>query len=161
MKEEHIEESFLLYLASKLDDLAIDIGGNFFSASKVPKEWIEPRLPVIDHSENTTPGEEFDDAQILVRCYIRVGKKGGRRGALSRLVDRVRGVIDAVEAVAQGNAAQFAVNDNDGDLVANMQFQGTTVERSRNELLVIDEKSQTNVDVAVITGQAIADGGSC
>lgn len=150
MKEADVERSFFERLDAQLPNtLVTDIPGKFFSASKIPDEWIEPRLPQFRHRLTTRPNQDTDHVSIAVRCFVQRGKKGGRYLKLSELIDKVRAVVDITEG-----ATAFDVLDENDAVVGSFQPRMSTVTRQRNQSIVIGESSLISVDIGIIRGEA-------
>lgn len=151
--EEDIERSLYEYLEPRLEPIAVDLAGEWFDPSKLPKQWLEPRITRIVHPGTSKVGQESFPTRLVVTGYIKVGKKGGRKFELSRLIDVVLAAIDVnVSAIAA------PIKDRDGTEVGKLQFQTVVVERLLGVDVVIRKVEVRDVDVAVITTDAISGG---
>lgn len=151
MLEYDIEKALLDHLTANvdLDPKFIHYPGETFSPER-RKEWIEPRIVSIERDPNSrSPMEEFAAMDFVVRCFVKVLQKGDRRGELSKLVDKVRAVIDAELRV---NAA--IIRDEDKADIGRIQWGVASTARLYGVNVTIDNVEVTGVDVATIATRA-------
>lgn len=145
-----LERAFLDHIAT-LTTVRQDIPGEFFSPER-SKEWIEPRFVAIDRSalSNTRARtmSEIDAAVFQVRCFVKSLEKGGRRLALSALVDVVRAKVDATlgaDAVDVDDGAPSPVK------IGELQFGAASEVREYGVTVQIDDVEVIGCDVATLT----------
>lgn len=155
MLEEDIERSVLEHLQLNLDLGAefIHFPGETFSPERV-NEWIEPRIASIERDVTSrAPNEEVGRMTFIVRCFIKVQQKGNRRGQLSKLVDRVRQVIDS-ELLANA----VVVLDCDKNDVGRVVWGPAATAHAYEVTVTIGGVSVNGLDVATIASATLITG---
>ncbi len=155
MLEEDIERSVLEHLQLQLDlnPKFIHFPGETFSPER-RKEWIEPRISTIERDVTSrAPNEEVGRMAFIVRCFVKVLQKGDRRGALSKLVDRVRAVIDS-ELLANA----VVVLDREKTDVGRVVWGPVSTARAYEVTVTIGGVAVEGVDVATLATAALITG---
>lgn len=157
MKTEDIERSLFGYLEEGLADelsdarLGLDKPGNRFSPERFA-EWFEPRIQTFDRealsrgARGTSQAETRGTVGLQVRCFTKTQEKGKRFGDLSRLVDKVRLLVDYEEG-----ARTAPIRDNDGEQIGQFEFAQAQEARQHAVTVAINGVDVLGVDLSTLT----------
>lgn len=146
IRDEDVERSLIDYFLEQIaDGVRVDVPGETFNAVKA-KEWVDIRIGSLDHRQESKPGEEFANMDLVIRCFVKVDQKGKRRLNLSRLVDKV---LDVVGGERQVNAAVI-LNPLKVD-VGRIQFGSSLQSRNYGATESVDGVSIAGLDIATIS----------